>query len=109
VLDSRLYGNAAVYLNSGIQMRLFRVGKAEIHLMPTLDAALRFLWSDIPPPAQSCDPVQTAFSAGGELMFINDRLKILPFKVGIAYDLSPDAGKTGTSRWEVDINFSLEF
>ncbi|MDR2510544.1 MAG: hypothetical protein LBC77_07875 [Spirochaetaceae bacterium] len=100
VIDNELTGNAGVYLNTGLQIRLFKLGKTELHLLPTFDAAFVFA---------SCydSGAHSALAAGAELMFFDERLKSFPVRIGAAYDLR--AGGNSARKLEIDFNMQFSY
>jgi hemolysin activation/secretion protein len=100
VIDNELKGDRGIYLNTGVQTRLFKIGKTEAHLIPTFDIACVYASEDSLPP-------ELALGVGGELIFIDDRLKSFPIRLGFAYDLRKN--KNVARRVEIDFNMQFSF
>jgi hypothetical protein len=90
-----------VFVNTGIQIKLFRIGKTEFHLTPTADFAFVYAADGHP------DPAETGFGLGAELTIMDDRLRGFPIKLGAGCDLRP--GISSERRLEVDISFQLSY
>ena len=103
IRNSGMKGNGGAFLNTGLQTKLFRIGQAECHLMPTVD----FAWAYTP----NDDDYESdyGFTVGGEFLAFFDSMKNLPVKLGFAYDLRPESRLTEGKRYEIDFNFSLTY
>ena len=101
IRNNGMKGNEGVFLNTGLQTKLFRAGQAECHFMPTVD----FAWAYT--PGDDDYESDYGFTVGGELLAFFDSMKNLPIKLGYAYDLRPDNRLNGGKRYEIDFNFSL--
>jgi hypothetical protein len=99
IIDTELTGNLGVFVNTGLQIKLFRIGKTEFHLTPTADFAFVYATDGHP------DPAATGFGVGAEFTIMDDRIRGFPIKLGAGYDLRP--GIENARRLEVDINFQL--
>lgn len=101
IINTELTGNFGVFINTGAQIKLLRIGKTEFHLTPTLDFAFVYAADGHP------DPAETGFAAGAELGLMDDRLRAFPIRFGFAYDLRPKYGSDIGRRVEIDINFQM--
>ncbi len=103
ILDMTMRGNEGVFVNTGVQTRLFRVRSAELHLSPTLD----FAWAFDP----DADDYRNdwGFGTGAELILVFDSMKNLPIKLGCAWDLRPENRLGDENRYEIDFNFSFTY
>lgn len=103
IRNSGMKGNEGVFINTGLQTKLFRVGQAEYHLIPTVD----FAWAYTPDD----DDYESdyGFTVGGEILAFFDSMKNLPVKLGFAYDLRPESRLNDGKRYEIDFNFSLTY
>lgn len=103
IRNSCMKGTSGVFLNSGIQTKLFRLGSAELHLTPSLDFGYAY--------ASDATDYKSdyGFGAGGEMMLIFDSMKTLPIKLGMAYDLRPSSRVKQSNRLEVDFSFSFSY
>ena len=103
IRNSCMKGTSGVFLNTGIQTKLFRIGSAELHLTPSLDFGYAY--------ASDADDYKSdyGFGAGGEMMLIFDSMKTLPIKLGMAYDLRPSSRVAKSNRLEVDFSFNFSY
>ena len=102
IRDAEFAAAGAVFFNTGLQIKLFRVKAVEIHLNPLFDAALFFA------PAESDEALATAVGAGIEVIIFNDRMKSMPIKLGVAYNMYP-VNATESKRFEIDLNFTFTY
>jgi hypothetical protein len=103
IRNSTIKGTSGVFVNSGLQTKLFRIGSAELHLTPTLDFGYAYA-----PDAEDYQ-ADYGFGTGGELMLIFDSMKTLPIKLGMAYDLRPSSRVEQSNRLEVDFSFNFSY
>jgi hypothetical protein len=103
IIDTELAGNIGIFVNTGVQIKLFRTAQTEIHLIPTADFAFVYAGDGRP------DPSETGFAVGGELLIMDDRLRAFPIKLGLGIDLRPKFGDNIARRIEIDMNFKLFF
>jgi hypothetical protein len=110
VRDARFAATGAVYLNTGVQCKLFRAGQTEIHINPLIDAALFFgtASGDARHKPEAEHPVEAACGIGAEFIIFNDRMKSMPIKLGVAYGIYPVNG-TFSKRFEIDLNFTFTY
>lgn len=103
IRNTELKANTGIFLNTGIQTRLFKRGGAELHFTPTVD----LMWVHVYKDAYYTDDV--GLGIGGDVLLIFDNLKTLPIKLGFAWDTRP-ANKIGSKeRLEVDFSFSFAY
>ena len=102
IRDAEFAAAGAVFFNTGLQIKLFRLKTLEVHINPLFDAALFFA------PAESAEAVLPAMGTGIEIILFNDRMKSMPIKVGIAYDVYP-VNETVSKRFEIDLNFTFTY
>lgn len=103
IRNNAMKGNLGLFANSGVQVKLFRLGSAELHLTPTLDFGLAYSVDD---PDYTTD---WGFGAGSEVTLILDSMRSLPIRLGVAYDLRPERFVGEGKRLEIDFNFSFAY
>jgi hypothetical protein len=103
IRNNAMKGNLGFFANSGVQIKLFRLGSAELHLTPTLDFGFAYAPDD---PDYEAD---WGFGAGSELTLILDSMRSLPIRFGMAYDLRPERFVKDGKRLEIDFNFSFAY
>ncbi len=103
IRNTELKGNTGVFVNTGLQTKLFRFGTAELHLTPGLDYAFVYAYKD--PDYKN----ESGFGVGADLVLVFDSMKTFPIKFGAAYDLRPKYGNNVGKRIEVDFNFSFAY
>jgi hypothetical protein len=102
IRDAEFAAESALFFNTGLQIKLFRLKAMEIHINPLFDAALFF------GNAESDKAVLPAMGIGLEVIMFHDRMKSMPIKLGIAYDLHP-VNETESKRFEIDLNFTFTY
>ncbi len=103
IRNTELKGNTGVFVNTGLQTKLFRFGTAELHLTPGVDWAFVHAYED---PDYT---TENGFGVGTDLVLVFDAMKTFPIKLGVAYDLRPKYGDDIGNRIEVDFNFSFAY
>lgn len=103
VRNNELAANAAVFVNTGFQISLFRLGGTEFHVNPFVDAAYVHEYGN------TFNENRVAAGAGAEFILMIDAAKNLPVKLGIAWDLRPEEEIGGGKRLEVEFAFNLTY
>jgi|GEM_PF-733132 len=103
IRNGELKGNAGAFLNTSVQVLLFRVSGVEFHVVPCLDAAYAYT------PDDGERTHDWGLGAGLEILALFDAMKNLPIKLGFAYDLRPDDRINGDKAYEVDFSFRLSY
>lgn len=103
IRNTELKANTGVFLNTGIQTRLFQRGGVELHLTPIVDLMWVYVYKD----AEYTNDI--GLGIGGDILLIFDNLKTLPIKLGFAWDTRPANKIGGGNRMEVDFSFSFAY
>jgi len=103
IRNGELRGNAGVFLNTGVQIFLARIGPVELHLVPCFDAV--WLYTDNAETRQN----DWGLAAGGEFLVFLDALKSLPIKFGAGYDLRSEDKNGSDKFYEIDFSFALTY
>ncbi len=103
IRNGEIAGNQGVFLRTGLQTKLARLGSSEIHLSPLAD----LFWARI--PGDEDYETDAGAAVGGEILVLFDAVKSLPIKLGFAWDTRPESRVVGGNRLEVDFNFSFSY
>ena len=102
VPDDGAYGDRAVFLNTGIQIRLWKGVWAEPHLLPFVDAGL---------VAKRDEPLNFKddffLGVGSELILFLPTLPSAQIRGWIGFDMSVD--EWSRAKWEVGASFQLHY
>lgn len=102
IRNAEFKGNRGILVNTSMQIKVFRFGSAELHIVPTLD------WGLALDPSEK-NRIDSGFGAGAELMLIPDTMKSFPVKLGFAWDLRDKYAKDPAKRMEVDFGFNFAY